>query len=100
LKRNYVGCAVCDSTWGNLWEEVDGERMFFCCPTCVVQFRQLVGRIEKETGWPRIESLEINGDRRGRTCVARTGPETVRVRVMFNPEGEILRFEKLDPSTI
>lgn len=99
MKRNYTGCAICDSTWGNLWEEVEGERMFFCCSTCVVQFRRLVERIEKETGWSRIESLEIAGDRRGRTCVARSGPETIRARVMFDPEGELLRFEKLAPSS-
>ncbi len=98
MKRNYAGCAICDSTWGNLWEEVDGERMFFCCPICVVQFRGLVDRIKQETGWAAIDSVEIRGDRRGRVCDARRASEGVRVRVMFNPEGEILRFERLDPS--
>ncbi len=98
LKRNYAGCAICDSTWGNVWEEVEGERMFFCCSTCVVQFRHLVGRIKEETGWPTIESLEITGDRRGRTCVASAGPSTFRVWVAFNSDGELLRFEKLGPA--
>ncbi len=97
MKRNYAGCAICDSTWGDLWEEVDGERMFFCCSICATQFRQLVDRVKKETGWPRIEAVEISGDRRGRTCVAQTGGDTFRVRVAFNPEGELLRFEKLLP---
>jgi len=95
LKRNYSGCAICDSTWGNLWEEVDGERMFFCCALCVLQFRALVDRIKSEMGWPRIDSLEIEGDRKGRTCTAETGGNSVRVRVAFNPEGRLLRFEKL-----
>jgi hypothetical protein len=98
LKRNYAGCAICDSTWGNLWEEVDGERMFFCCATCVVQFRRLIGRIKEETGWPSIDALDISGDRRGRTCVAQREGETIRTRVAFNPEGEILRFEVLPTS--
>lgn len=98
MKRNYSGCALCDSTWGNIWEEVDGERMFFCCSTCVVQFRRLVERIKEESGWPRIESLEIRGDRRGRTCVARAGPETLRVRVTFNSDAKLLRFEALGPA--
>ena len=96
MKRNYAGCAICDSTWGNLWEEIDGERMFFCCAICVVQFRGLVDRIKKETGWAAIDSVEIAGDRRGRVCDARGGSQGVRVRVVFNPEGEILRFETLD----
>ena len=97
MKRNYAGCAICNSTWGNVWEEVEGERMFFCCSICVVQFRRLVDRIKAETGWPTIESIEIAGDRRGRTCVARTGTGTVRVRVAFTPEGELRRFETLPP---
>jgi len=93
LKRNYTGCAICDSTWGDVWEEVDGERMFFCCATCAVQFRRLVGRIREATGWPLIEALEIGGDRRGRSWEARTGSATARGRVSFTAEGEILRFE-------
>ena len=98
MKRNYTGCAICDSTWGNVWADVDGEPVFFCCSTCVVQFRRLVDRIKEKTGWPRIDSLEISGDRRGRTCIARTGAETIRVQVAFNPEGELLQFEELGPA--
>lgn len=98
MKLNYSGCAICDSTWGNVWEDIEGERMFFCCTLCAVQFRNLVGRIKKDTGWPTIDSLEITGDRRGRTCVAQAGGEMARVRVAFNSEGELLRFEKLEPA--
>ena len=98
MKRNYTGCAICDSTWGNVWEEVEGERMFFCYSICVVQFRRLVARIKQATGWPALDSLEISGDRRGRRCVATSGAATFRVWVAFNPEGELLRFEPLDSS--
>ncbi|MGI0071879.1 MAG: TA0938 family protein [Thermoplasmata archaeon] len=98
MKRNGTGCALCASTWGNLWEEVEGERMFFCCSVCAVQLRRLVGRIKETTGWPLIEGLEIEGDRRGRTCVAQNGTSTVRVRVTFTSEGELLRFERLSTS--
>jgi hypothetical protein len=96
LKRNYTGCAICDSTWGNVWEEVEGERMFFCCSICVVQFRRLVGRIKDQSGWSHLDSLEIRGDRRGRTCTASMGAETVRAWVAFNSEGEILQFERVE----
>ncbi len=71
--------------------------MFFCCAICATQFHQLVERIKQETGWSLIEALEIAGDRRGRTCVAQAGAETFRARVTFNPEGGLLRFEKLPP---
>ncbi|HLN50532.1 MAG TPA: TA0938 family protein [Thermoplasmata archaeon] len=98
MKRNYAGCAICDSTWGDVWAEVEGERMFFCCDLCLVQFRGLCERIKRETGWATIESLEITGDRRGRTCRASTGSRTFDCRVAFNPQGEIRRFEKAAPA--
>jgi hypothetical protein len=92
LKLNYRGCAICDSTWGNVWQEVDGQRMFFCCELCHVQFRGLVERIKRETGWERIDALEIAGDRRGRTCAATSGSEVARFAFAFNSEGRLRRF--------
>jgi Ta0938 len=99
LKRNYPGCAICDSTWGDVWAEVDGERMFFCCELCVIQFRELVQRIHRETGWTRLDAVEIHGDRRGRTCVATAGARSVRVQVTFTTEGQLLKFETLVASS-
>jgi putative zinc binding protein len=98
LKRNYAGCAICNSTWGDFWADVDGERMFFCCELCAVQFRGLVERIKRETGWRTIESLDIAGDRRGRSCHATGGGDSFRCRFAFNPQGEIRRFERLSPN--
>ena len=99
MQRNYSGCAICDSTWGDVWAEVDGERIFFCCELCVVQFRGLVDRIKRETGWPRIDALEIAGGRRGRTCRATAGAATFGCRVAFNAQGEIRSFEASPPSS-
>ncbi|MCI4365044.1 MAG: TA0938 family protein [Thermoplasmata archaeon] len=95
MKRNYSGCAICDSTWGNLWEDVEGERMFFCCDVCLTQFRRLVDRVKRETGWSAIEALEIEGDRRGRRCLAASGEARFRFRIAFNSLGEIRAFERL-----
>lgn len=92
MKVNYSACAICDSSWGNLWEEVEGARLFFCCEICAVQFRGLVGRIRSETGWPSIDSLSIAGDRRGRTCRAARGTATYECAVAFNAQGEIRSF--------
>jgi hypothetical protein len=97
LKRNYSGCAICNSTWGNVWEEVEGDRMFFCCSLCVVQFRRLLDRVKTDTGWSTVDGIEISGDRRGRACAATTGGKTIRFRFSFNPEGDLLRFEKVLP---
>jgi Ta0938 len=95
MKRNYTGCAICDSTWGNVWEEVEGERMFFCCGLCATQFRRLVDRVKVVSGWGEIESIEIAGDRRGRTVVAHRGAATLRFRVTFTSLGEVHKFETL-----
>jgi hypothetical protein len=97
LKRNFAGCAICDSTWGDTWEEIDGERVFFCCGLCADQFRNLVAAIVERTGWARLDAIEIAGDRRGRTVIAHSGSNGGRYRVMFNAEGGLLQFEELDP---
>jgi Ta0938 len=98
LKLNYTGCAICDSTWGNVWAEVDGERTFFCCDLCLLQFRNLVERIKQETGWDRIEGLEVAGDRRGRSCVATSGSRVARFVFSYNSEGALRRFGREESS--
>jgi hypothetical protein len=92
LKINFTGCAICDSTWGNVWAEVEGERRFFCCEICVLQFRTLVERLKADTGWDEIDTLEISGDRRGRTCRVSHGGKFLDFSVAFNPQGRVRRF--------
>jgi Ta0938 len=92
LNVNYSACAICDSSWGNLWEVVEGTRLFFCCDICVTQFRNLVDRIKVETGWPSIDRVEIMGDRRERRCQAAHGSESYTCRVAFNAQGAIRVF--------
>jgi Ta0938 len=96
LKLNYRGCAICDSTWGNVWEYVEGQRMFFCCDLCLVQFRGLVERIKRDTGWDHVDELEVAGDRRGRTCMAKSGSRSARFTFAFNSEGSLRRFGRQD----
>jgi hypothetical protein len=93
LRINYTGCAICDSTWGNHFEEVEGERRFFCCVVCARQFRELLGRIRSSTGWSSVDELVIAGDRRGRSCTAGSPAGTARFRFSFNSSGAILEFE-------
>jgi Ta0938 len=93
LKVNFSNCAICDSSWGNVWQEVEGTRLFFCCDICVTQFRNLVDRIKLETGWPTIDELEIVGDRRGRSCRALRGTDSMSCEIAFNAQGNIRAFE-------
>lgn len=97
MKVNYEGCAICDSTWGNVWEEVEGQRLFFCCSLCTVQFRGLVDRIKADTGWTHIDDLKIAGDRTGRTCRAQSNASEAEFRFAFNSEGKLRRFARASP---
>ncbi len=93
MKHNYEGCAICDSTWGDVWAEVEGERTFFCCELCALQFQRLVDRIKTATGWARLDELMITGDRRGRLVdVAGDGDRRIFF-VTFNPEGDVREFD-------
>lgn len=92
MNVNYSGCAICDSHWGDLWAEVEGTRLFFCCEICRVQLDGAVRRIKESAGWDRIDSLEISGDRSGRTIRATRGGESRRFEVAYNPEGRLRRF--------
>ncbi|MFZ1023587.1 MAG: TA0938 family protein [Thermoplasmata archaeon] len=94
MKHNYEGCAICDSTWGDVWAEVEGERTFFCCEVCAVQFQGLVDRVKAETGWTRIDQLTLAGDRRGRTGEAMVSGERFHFFIAFNPEGAIREFAR------
>ena len=92
MKVNYTGCALCDSNWGDLWAEVEGEKLFFCCDICLLQFRQVIDRLRTETGWTQIDSIEFAGDRRGRSCRATGNGLTYRCSFAFNAEGLIREF--------
>ncbi|MCI4353535.1 MAG: TA0938 family protein [Thermoplasmata archaeon] len=71
---------------------MDGERLFFCCDICLREFRQLVARIKSETGWDRIDSVQVAGDRRGRTCLATRAGTRYECAFAFNAEGSLREY--------
>ena len=88
------GCAICRSTWGNYWAEVEGQRMFFCCEICEVEFRNMIDEIKRRTGWKTIDEIEIAGDTRRRNCMAKSDGLTYRFQIRFNSRGEIGAFSE------
>ena len=87
------GCAICGSTWGDYWEEVEGQRMFFCCDVCAVQFKNMIDEVKKRTGWEAIDKIRIEGDYRGRDVTALRGDgSSYRFLVRFDSKGEIQKF--------
>ena len=99
MKHNYEGCAICDSTWGDVWADVEGERTFFCCDVCAIQFQRLVDRVKAETGWTRIDQLTLSGDRRGRIGEAVASGDRFHFFIAFNAEGAIREFARRDAPT-
>ncbi len=88
------GCVICGSTWGDYWREIDGQRMFFCCEICAVEFQNMLDEVRRRTGWERMDEIKIEGDQRGRNCVAVSGGKTFGFFIRFNSEGEILTFSE------
>ena len=64
------GCVICGATWGDYWEEVEGQRLFFCCDICAREFTNMVRTVKERTGWTTIDEIKTEGDYRGRVCRA------------------------------
>lgn len=94
MKVSEDGCALCGSTWGNYWAEIEGQRMFFCCSICAVQFQNMVHEVKQKTGWKTIGQLETRGDYSGRNCTAFYRGESYRFFIKFDSRGEIQTFDE------
>lgn len=96
MKVREKGCVICGATWGDYWEEVEGQRMFFCCDICAIQFKNMVNEVKSRTGWESIEEITMQGDYRGRKCTAISTSGSYKFFIRFNPEAEIESFAELD----
>jgi hypothetical protein len=94
LKPPDEGCALCGSTWGDVWESVEGERRFFCCDLCARQYRAIVEVVKRRTGWDQVESVQIEGDRRERQVTATQSGTPYRFAIAFNAQGKIRSFRE------
>ncbi|AWR98573.1 TA0938 family protein [Metallosphaera hakonensis] len=87
------GCALCGGTWGNWYQEVDGERLFFCCDICAKEFVNMIDKVKEITGWKKVDELVIEGDYyRGRNCEAKSGGKSLRYYVKFGEDAEVSTF--------
>ncbi len=86
------GCAICQSTWGNYWAEVEGQKMFFCCELCKIEFQNMIQEVKRQTGWKTIDEFQITGGTRGRHCVAISNGKPFAFRARFNSQGGIADF--------
>ena len=88
------GCALCEATWGDYWEEVEGQRMFFCCDICATEFKNMITEVKAHTGWENIDEIKITGDYRGRDCTAANADGKYTFFIRFDSKGEIQTFKE------
>ena len=87
---------MCDATWGEHWDEVDGQRMLFCCDICAAAFKNMISAVKKANSWSRVDSLHIAGNNgTGRKCTASGEGSDFKFYVKFYNDGSILDFHKL-----
>ncbi len=100
MKVAEKGCAICQATWGDHWEEVEGQRMFFCCDICAVEFKNMVNEVKKRTGWPTLDEIKMTGNYRGRECVALYEGKRYGFSIRFDSKGGIDAFSERVPPTV
>ena len=66
--------------------------MFFCCDVCADEFTNMVSRVKRQTGWKKIDEIQMEGNYRGRVCAALLGSEVYRFFVSFHEDGNIRNF--------
>lgn len=87
------GCALCGSTWGEYYDVIEGQRLFFCCDLCAKGFREIVESIKER--WGQFDELIINGNyASGRHCTARVNGLERRFYVRFNDNAELEVFRE------
>ena len=89
-----AGCALCGSSWGNYWREVEGANRFFCCSLCADAWENAAAKLKEKTGWPRVDFLFIDESRGNEgDGHARCGEKEVRFSLAGNDDGTITRFD-------
>ncbi|MEM3262239.1 MAG: TA0938 family protein [Conexivisphaerales archaeon] len=85
------GCALCGATWGNYYDVICGERLFFCCDLCAKGFKNIVDR----SGIENINSIEIKGNYySGRRCVVSGEGRASSFFIRFNDDAEVSEFRE------
>lgn len=82
-------CAICGSSWGNIWRTVSGKRLFFCCKICETEYLATLREIRKRTGWEKADAVRFEGGRRGRRCVAKNEGKTYTLIASYDRAGRI-----------
>ncbi len=94
MKVPAKGCAICEATWGDYWEVVEGQRMFFCCNICAVEFKNMINEVKRRTGWKTVDEIKMIGNYRGRECTASFAGTKYGFSIRFDSKGGIDAFNE------
>ena len=87
---------LCGATWGDYWEKVGEETLFFCCDVCARQYRNIMNEVKKRTGWAKVDEIKMEGNYRGRVCTAFNDSVPFRFMISFSEKGDVRNFVVLD----
>ena len=92
-------CVLCNSEWGNYWEEINSKNLFFCCVICVDQYKAVIKAIQFHTGWKIIEKITFEGNSRYRKGFANSKQGIVEFSVSFLSDGKLWSFSPIYDSS-
>lgn len=91
MKVNYNGCALCDSTWGDYYENVEGSKLFFCCHQCALLYKEIISHIKNYYHITDIQNLELHGNPRERIFTLNSDNMFFRGKIQFL-NGKLINF--------
>ncbi|WP_292319237.1 TA0938 family protein [Caldisphaera sp.] len=92
-----TGCALCGGTWGNHYEIIEGDNLFFCCDICAKAFKNIINEAKKRGKLNKIDYIDIKGNfYKGRTIEAKDSERSYKFYVKFSDEGDIIELKELN----
>ena len=90
-----TGCALCGSTWGDYWKEIDGKSRVFCCHVCADSYSDLLHRIKEELGGSKFDNILVSGNPRARRATVKWEKEEATFSVSFKDEGGVRGLRRI-----
>ena len=63
---------------------------------CARQYRAIIEEAKRRKEWDSVDSLEMQGDFRGRTCRVTRGSASYRFMISFFDDGRVRTFVAFD----
>lgn len=91
MLNNNTGCALCNSTWGDYYETIEDEKLFFCCNDCANIFKAIIQKLKMFYKINSITNLNLQGSSRIRTYIVESDDKSHKGKITF-ANGKILEI--------